>query len=68
MPLITQSSAKAEGDSISLPLLNIRIPRRYYVGLELAVLVAQLGLVDAAYSGDWSRIGIISPGASDTEG
>ncbi len=22
----------------------------------------QLGLVDAAYSGDWSRIGVITPG------
>jgi hypothetical protein len=36
--------------------LDIKI---YYI-LEAAVLVGELGLIDAAYSGDWSRIGVIS--------
>ncbi|KAF8060019.1 hypothetical protein HT031_004957 [Scenedesmus sp. PABB004] len=35
-----------------------------YTGIELAVLLATLALIDAAFSGDWSRIGVIT---QDTE-
>ncbi|KAG1676386.1 hypothetical protein FOA52_001181 [Chlamydomonas sp. UWO 241] len=37
---------------------------RAYVVVEAVVAVGTLGLVDAAFSGDWSRIGVIS---TDTE-
>lgn len=36
------------------------IPIRCFYALEAAVLIGELCLVDAAYSGDWSRIGLIS--------
>ncbi|KAF5840913.1 hypothetical protein DUNSADRAFT_15113 [Dunaliella salina] len=42
------------------PLSSIAIPNSVYSALCGAVVVAELGLVDAAYSGDWSRIGILS--------
>ena len=60
--LCLSAKSKSSNDVVPLPLLNIDMPRKYYVALELAVLLAQLGLLDAAYSGDWVVIGVISQG------
>jgi len=53
-----------EAPTIVLPVLNIPLPENLYVAAEIVVLAAQLALVDAAFSGDWSRIGVIT---QDTE-
>jgi hypothetical protein len=59
----TSAACRATPSTRQVPLypgstqsLDIRI---YYI-MEAAVLVGELGLIDAAYSGDWSRIGVIS--------
>jgi large-conductance mechanosensitive channel len=36
------------------------VPDNIYLAAEVVVLIVQLALVDAAYSGDWSRIGAIT--------
>jgi len=56
------SSDSALPNTIRLPppLSSIAIPKAVYSAICGAVVVAELGLVDAAYSGDWSRIGIIT--------
>uniref|UniRef100_A0A383V7M4 DUF7887 domain-containing protein n=1 Tax=Tetradesmus obliquus TaxID=3088 RepID=A0A383V7M4_TETOB len=40
--------------------LNGLVGTPIYFGLQLVELVITVGIVDAAYSGDWSRIGAIS--------
>lgn len=42
------------------PGVEQSIDIKIYYALEAAVLIGGLGVVDAAYSGDWSRIGVIS--------
>eukprot|EP00884_Botryococcus_braunii_P005958 jgi/Botrbrau1/15363/Bobra.0304s0005.2 len=37
----------------------------YSVWLQGAVVVVILGLIDAGYSGDWSRIGVLTPQAEE---
>eukprot|EP00983_Pelagomonas_calceolata_P057907 1145265-Pelagomonas_calceolata.AAC.4 len=46
----------------NLNICACAIPKAVYSAICGAVVVAELGLVDAAYSGDWSRIGIITSG------
>mmetsp|Transcript_44410 Transcript_44410/g.113456 ORF Transcript_44410/g.113456 Transcript_44410/m.113456 type:complete len:203 (+) Transcript_44410:131-739(+) len=59
----------ADGDSSSPDTLSLAksvvASPLYSVVLEGAVFVFLLGLVDAAYSGDWSRIGAISVETED---
>ncbi|KAJ9526920.1 hypothetical protein V8C86DRAFT_2527880 [Haematococcus lacustris] len=45
---------------IKLPYMPVIVSSKAYLGLQMVVLLAQLALVDAAYSGDWVRVGVIS--------
>jgi hypothetical protein len=40
------------------PILRIKVPNTIVARSAIAVL--SLGFIDAGYSGDWSRIGVIS--------
>ncbi|KAK4712877.1 hypothetical protein R3W88_018784 [Solanum pinnatisectum] len=51
--------SKVEENSIS----SLKIPRNFLV--QAVVGVFALGFIDAGYSGDWSRIGVISKDNED---
>lgn len=58
--LCIASSQSSKIDEIPIIGLNRSVSAQQYLILELAALLVTLGVVDAAYSGDWSRIGVIS--------
>eukprot|EP00798_Chlamydomonas_sp_ICE-L_P003978 gene3978-14057_t len=50
----------SEDGTIPLPFLPLSIPEKLYTVIQAGVLTFSLGVADAGYSGDWSRIGAIS--------
>eukprot|EP00199_Chlamydomonas_sp_CCMP681_P005266 CAMPEP_0119102564 /NCGR_PEP_ID=MMETSP1180-20130426/1275_1 /TAXON_ID=3052 ORGANISM="Chlamydomonas cf sp, Strain CCMP681" /NCGR_SAMPLE_ID=MMETSP1180 /ASSEMBLY_ACC=CAM_ASM_000741 /LENGTH=139 /DNA_ID=CAMNT_0007086875 /DNA_START=127 /DNA_END=546 /DNA_ORIENTATION=- len=43
------------------PIKGLSVPANLYTAAEVAVVLAELALVDAGFSGDWVRIGVITP-------
>ena len=47
---------------IKLPFLPLEVPENVYTGFEAIVVIFEAAIIDAAYSGDWVRIGAITTG------
>ncbi|GAX79264.1 hypothetical protein CEUSTIGMA_g6704.t1 [Chlamydomonas eustigma] len=57
-----QNNSGSSHRIITLPITNIDVSERQFMIIEAAALLVQLGLADAAFSGDWSRIGVLTKG------
>ena len=49
---------------IKLAFIPIEVPDNVYTGFEAMVVIFEAAVIDAAYSGDWVRIGAITTGES----
>ncbi|KAK4789567.1 hypothetical protein SAY86_016871 [Trapa natans] len=60
---LSEDSEPRQSDGATLPWL--KVPLSPLLITQSALAVFGLGFIDAGYSGDWSRIGVISKEAED---